>query len=173
MTNWQAVYRARPHYTITEAAYLLRGLNPGTDKLKPSELSAAKREIIKAIEDELISIHYFNNGYGNPDREARITRDSFKKWRQLHGDNGNFLLNENVPANISGSPTDDMPETLKIVLDLWPEIRQKPDRETITSIADLIKERYPQSHLTTELRKSCARVLIGSSQGGRPRKTNS
>jgi hypothetical protein len=64
-----------------------------------------------------------------------------------------------------------MPETMKIVWTLWHELRQNEGRLTIPSVIKEIDSRYADLQLNKQLKDSCARVLIGTSQGGRPPKT--
>lgn len=163
MSDWQTEYRARKHYTMTEAAYLLNDLNPSNGGLKQSEINSEIRKILKAVEDELLTQHRVISGYGNPDKEARITSDSFKSWCEIIRKRPTVIFGEESPSSAALAPTDDMPETLKAVISAWNEFGPDIKNRKIGDIKDWIRDQFRD--LTPQKCSECAQVATG---GGRP-----
>lgn len=169
MSDWQTEYRVRKHYTITEAAYLLNDLNPSKGGLKQSEINSEIRKILKAVEDELLTQHRVISGYGNPDKEARITSDSFKSWCEIVGKRPTVIFGEESPSSAALAPTDDMPETLKAVIAAWNEFGPDMQNRKIGDIEGWIRDQFPG--LTTQKHIECAQVVTGGAKPGRTPKS--
>lgn len=171
MTDWHSKYRQRDYYTIDEAARLFLGKHPLKDAINIEELREVKIDIENAINNGVISVHTPQNGRIYPSNEKKITRESFLSWCKSREDSRFFLITEDSENKANASLIDDMPETMNIVWTLWHEFRQSEDRLTIDFVVQQINSRYAGLSLTEEHKRSCARVLIGTSQSGRPPKT--
>jgi len=169
MADWQTEYRVRKHYTITEAAYLLNDLNPNKAVLRQSALNSEINKILKAIEDDLLTRHRVIPGYGNPDKEARITSDSFKEWCAIIGRRPMVIFGEESPSSAALAPTDDMPETLKAVISAWNEFGPDIQNRKIGDIKDWIRDQFRD--LTPQKCGECAQVVTGGGKPGRAPKT--
>ncbi len=189
MIDWRKLYMTYQTLNLSQAVDIFVNSNEEELKTLPrpeqnrrkNERETARIAILKALYANSFQHGRVGNRYIDTDeRFIIIERQSYFNWCSEIGVNlEGFIkqtdMSQNITDKESSRPSlpieDDMPETMKIVWALWHELRENEGRLTIPSVIQQIDSRYADLNLSQELKRSCARVLIGTSQGGRPPKT--
>lgn len=172
MTEWIKIFKYRDSFTIDEAARIFHNVDPICGKIHIGIIAETKEDINNAIKTgDILFFDQLSNNHANP--EQKIDKISFLNWCAKRGVPLEYLLPDEENSIKQILFTDDMPDTMKIVWTLWHELRQNEGRLTLQSVTQEIDSRYANLNLNDELKKSCARVLIGTSQAGRPPKKDS
>lgn len=190
MIDWRKLYMTYQTLNLSQAVDIF--VNSSEEELKTLPRSEQiriykDRETARAtILQSLYANSFVHGRAGNKyiDTDERfiiIERKSYLDWCSEIGVNlEGYIKQTEIKQNTAYDKSsqsslpieDDMPETMKIVWTLWHELRQNEGRLTLQSVTQEIDSRYANLNLNDELKKSCARVLIGMSQGGRPPKTS-